>query len=738
MLVADQPEEETVDIEQLLLDIGSLQDEEPESEVFKLLEGSGDLQAYKVHLSEELKSIEANLVSNYLANTDSLLSLYQETQNCESILVSMEETLSGFADSLRGVSDDIRQLQQRSEELSVQLKSRSETQEQLIGFIDSVIISPDLVKVICEEEDCGSARFLGAIDQLTRKLAAHASKPQDLASVRESGPELEKLKLKAIQRVRDFLGLKVNALKQPRTNIQILQRNVLVNLRGLTKFLKQIDNGVYFTEIWNLYVSTLSKQYSNQFKIYVQTLTKLQIEATATKADMIGTLEGAQGGGQEATQSASDLPPLISKALKLASSAGSSSSSLTNVGAKGNVFSISGREQALQELELEADAIVVVTEIPTHSMKYYPETLLRSHQKLLIDTASSEYLFLIDFFGESGNKDDDNSEIGAHHQRMFDAVFGKTLQWFTEHIMATLVRDSFDPVGLLLAVRILEYYKDLMSSKRKIFMLDTYFDNILVQMRERLRITIDMNTDSLRKIEVKKINPIPPVNTSFYVCRRFAEFSAALLTVVKSELVEETSSLLTKSIESLSTAFDAFLMALAKRFPSSQEQQVFVLNNLALVLSVFRERQLAPILPLVRRFEEKMTSLVSVFVEKNLADHFGPLIKTTVDQERGGGSAISLQECERLVVQFQQTWKSEINKTQKEYFALFSNFETASEILKSAMTQLLLYYTRFQKIVQARLASSGISSSSSSTPAWARQIVPSAVIMAEIKQLQIP
>ena len=43
-----------------------------------------------------------------------------------------------------------------------------------------------------------------------------------------SGAELELLKLKATQKIHDFLFAKIMALKRPKTNLQILQQNVLV------------------------------------------------------------------------------------------------------------------------------------------------------------------------------------------------------------------------------------------------------------------------------------------------------------------------------------------------------------------------------------------------------------------------------------------------------------------------------------------------------------------------------
>jgi uncharacterized protein YoxC len=651
------------------------------------------MKAYKESLSRDLEESEKRLLSSFLGNSESLLSLYRETKECEDILNSMESTLSQFADSLRGVSDEIRQLQHKSEELSEQLKSRSETQEQLIGYIDSVIVSPDLVGVICEHEDCGSDKFIAAIEQLSKKLVAHAQLDQDLPAVADSGPELQKLKTKAISRIRDFVALKINALKQPKTNIQILQRNVLVKLRPLLRFLKQTDGGIFFTEIVAMYASTLAKLHLGQFKTYVQTLSRLQLEATASKTDLLGTLEGQPA-----------------EALDLVSRLKGASTS----GVKGNVFSISGGRDRVIKQDLEADCIVA----GAGETKYYPEMLLRSHQKLLADTASSEFMFLIDFFDLNDNPDE--------RQRMFDAVFDRTLFWLAEHISATHVKESYDAVGLMLSVRVLEYFQDLMINKRKIGVLDSYFEGLLGQFRQRLRTVIEANTDSLRKIEVKKISPLPAPNSPFYISRRFGEFVSALL-AVKAELVEDGH--LSQLVDAMVTAFEAFISSLSKRFSSSQEQQIFSLNNIDLIVSILREHNVGAT-TVGTRYQEKMSMFVSVLVEERLRAHFGALIKLTTEQEKlGSVDKLSLQECERIVLQFQQHWKAEIAALQKEIFDMFANLSTATEVLKNAMTQLLLYYTRFQKLVQQKVGSAP-------PPAWTRQIVPSAVIMAEIKQLQ--
>ena len=51
-------------------------------------------------------------------------------------------------------------------------------------------------------------------------------------------PELEKLRLKSVQRIRDFLLERVGRLKRRMTNTQILQNSVLLKYKGLYAFLQ--------------------------------------------------------------------------------------------------------------------------------------------------------------------------------------------------------------------------------------------------------------------------------------------------------------------------------------------------------------------------------------------------------------------------------------------------------------------------------------------------------------------
>lgn len=79
------------------------------------------------------------------------------------------------------------------------------------------------------------------------------------------------------------------AFRRPKTNIQILQQNVLVKYRYMLQFLRKHGQEV-FTEVRACYVDTLSRVLSSHFKAYLAALERLQKEV-ATRSNLVGLSE---------------------------------------------------------------------------------------------------------------------------------------------------------------------------------------------------------------------------------------------------------------------------------------------------------------------------------------------------------------------------------------------------------------------------------------------------------------
>ena len=86
---------------------------------------------------------------------------------------------------------------------------------------------------------------------------------------------LEKLKLKAAAKIREFLLAKINAFKKPMANYQMPQ-NAMLKTRFFFEFLLAHQRDVA-KEIQDEYVDVLSKIYFSYFKTYLSRLSKLQV-----------------------------------------------------------------------------------------------------------------------------------------------------------------------------------------------------------------------------------------------------------------------------------------------------------------------------------------------------------------------------------------------------------------------------------------------------------------------------
>ncbi|KAL0339917.1 UNVERIFIED_CONTAM: Vacuolar protein sorting-associated protein 52 A [Sesamum radiatum] len=85
--------------------------------------------------------------------------------------------------------------------------------------------------------------------------------------------------------------------------------------------------------------------------------------------------------------------------------------------------------------------------------------------------------------------------------------------------------------------------------------------------------------------------------------------------------------------------------------------------------------------------------------EELLAEHFSDLIKfvktrASEDPSSSSERPITVTEVEPIVKDFASRWKAAIELMHNDVITSFSNFLCGMEILRAALTQLLLYYTR--------------------------------------------
>ncbi|CAI0393998.1 unnamed protein product [Linum tenue] len=619
--------------------------------VENILSKGTKLREYTKGVENNLRQVELDSIQDYIKESDNLVSLHEQIRDCDSILSQMETLLSGFQTEIGSIGSDIKILQEKSMDMGLRLKNRKVfvAESKLEKFVEDIIVPPRMVDVIIDGEV--NDEYLRTLEMLSKKLIFVESDSliKTSKALKDVQPELDKLRQKAVSKVFDFIVQKLQALRKPKTNIQILQQSVLSKYKYVISFLKEHGKEVY-TEVRAAYIDTMNKVLSACFRAYIQALEKLQLDI-ATSSDLIGVETRSTG--------------LFSRARE----------PLKNRSA---VFAVGDRISILKEIEQPA----LIPHIAEASSQKYPyEVLFRSLHKLLLDTATSEYLFCDNFFGE---------------ESMFNEIFAGPLAAIDEHFNSILP-NSYDAMGLMLMIRIIHQHQ-LTMSRRRIPCLDSYLDKVNIALWPRFKLVFDMHLSSLRNANIKTLweDDIHP----HYVMRRYAEFTASLIHLN----VEYGDGQLELNMERLRMAIDDLIIKLAKTFTKPKQQIVFLINNYDMTIAVVKEA--GPEGGKIQmHFEELLKSNTALFVEELLMEHFGDLIKfvktrASEDPNSNQDKPLTTSEVEPLVKDFASRWKAAIELMHKDVITSFSNFLCGMEILRAALTQLLLYYTRLSDSIK--------------------------------------
>ncbi|KAH0875655.1 hypothetical protein HID58_073017 [Brassica napus] len=651
-----------------------LEECESDEVVANILSSGAKLREYAKGVENNLRKVELDSIEDYIKESDNLVSLHDQIHDCDSILSQMETLLSGFQEEIGSISSDIKILQEKSMDMGLRLKNRRVAESKLAKFVEDIIVPPKMIDVIVDGEV--NEEYIRTLEILSKKLKFVAADPAVKSSkaLKDVEPELEKLRQKAISKVYDFIVQKLIALRKPKTNIQILQQSVLLKYKYIISFLKEHGKEV-FMDVRAAYIDTMNKVLSAHFRAYIQALEKLQLDI-ATAYDLIGVETRSAG--------------LFSRARE----------PLKNRSA---VFALGERIKIIKEIDQPA----LIPHIAEASALKYPyEVLFRSLHKLLMDTATSEYIFCDDFFGE---------------ESIFYEIFAGPFSVIDEHFNPVLT-NCFDAIGLMLMIRIIHHHQfalyctayhvspeDSMPrfiSGQAVFTGFNLCFLVNISLWPRFKMVFDSHISSLRDANIKTLweDDVHP----HYVMRRYAEFTASFIHLN----VEYGDGQLDINLERLRMAVDVLILKLAKLFPRPKQQIVFLINNYDMTIAVLKEA--GPEGGKIQmHFEELLKSNTSLFVEELLVEHFSDLIKfvksrASEDPSSNPERSITVAEVDPLVKDFGSRWKTAIELMHKDIITSFSNFLCGMEILRAALTQLLLYYTRLTDCIKKIPGGSGL------------------------------
>lgn len=327
-----------------------------------------DLRHYSREVENELKTTENQSIKFYMKESENIASLHNQITGCDQILERMENILMDFQNDLGSISSEILTLQKKSISMSQELTNRQAIRGHLGQFIDDMSVPENLIISIMDlpvtDKD-----FLTQLQVLNHKISFIKEQSfRDTKSCLDVKDILEKLRIKAMSKIRAYLLEQISKFRKPMTNYQIPQNNLLKH-KGHYEFLLCNERNIA-EEITNEYVDTMSKIYYSYFKSYEARIMKLQYEEVTTKDDLMGIEDTA-------TRS------MFNKSLKH----------------KATVFTIGNRGDVLAQ-QLEAPIIVPHTETKNRVYPLFGSIMYNLNKRLYSHAAyiMAIYLFTSTFF----------------------------------------------------------------------------------------------------------------------------------------------------------------------------------------------------------------------------------------------------------------------------------------------------------------------------------------------------
>lgn len=549
---------------------------------------------------------------------------------------------------------------------------------------------------------------------------------------KEMKEHLGKLRLRAVERTRAYFLNTMKDLRRPKTHVRMIQTHALLKYEYLVDFLLVASPTIH-AEIRDVYVESMSKTLHNLFRTYHKQLLTLDLRL-ATRVDLIAVEEAA-----------------LRDAF----------STKVNMKKRGDAFVLGERAKVLDGfISADGDAVAAWASIPpinahmaaTNGEKYSYEMIYRSIMSHLIDAATNEYVFSRQFFKEYGQND------------CFTAIFGKTLSLVLEQLENYLF-NCHDAIAILLMIKLTHSYKRTVKVRRIDKVLEPFLDRITNLLWPRLKMVMDAHLRSIRSANAKKVGAgdIHP----HLVSRRYAEFTCSILLILnrgrKSTIADEDGAhvegeqpaslevlnnpshrgsagdMLMNDLDAMVEEMVLLLKRLADVHALNKKKIVFMINNLDQIINIFKERRVAG--KELNRFNELLMQQRELFVEEELLQSFSKMIAFVQQTEahmsgvaapRGArgvaapADVVNPDVVESLVLEFSSNWKSGIEQINRNVLSYFSNFRNGMEVLKQVLTQLLLYYTRFQDIIRKVWRGK--------PPSFCKDLVSTSVILAEIKK----
>jgi len=648
-----------------------------------------------------LADVERRSIDEHAAECENLMELGKTVEACEETLAEMELTLGTFQRDLGRISNDIRELQRASEILRVQSANRANAERALGDAIESLALEPELIHAVFRA-DVGADAFMSSLEVLGNKLDAVREMKSRKASlaVNEVAPELEKLRVKAVDRTWAFLYGEFTSLKKPRTNVQLVQENTLAKYAPLIAFLRERGQEVYW-EVKSTYVDIVGRVLKTSLSSYLESLKLVskQPRPRVALAAKKAKAASASSAGDVAASAATVLAGMFASAtVSTPASSGDGNADCDGL------FVLGDRARALRAAETEPPIVVHRQSDKVKQECFDYEELFRSAHRLLIDTATFEYAFCEVFW--RGERD------------VFESVFTAPLAAYNTFVAQGALQVAHDAVGLLVAIRVNNAHRRVMS-RRRVPALDAYIDNVNMTLWPNFKSACDVHIKSLNDMQ-QSFEPSP--ESPSFIVRRYANLVGALTRVAhariadssdETEVVNQVDVFLDRLRQSLYECLSVKMCASLKDSPRARSAYlVKSYDYICTILSSLTDddddeddddddddngrasANLSTKLASLHFFEEKLATETKSFIAHIMVDRFARLM--TLARSLGSSSpenATDTSAVRDALAEFQKTWRDALKSVYEDCSSCFTARDwRTNDLFRRCMAELLSVY----------------------------------------------
>ena len=644
------------------------------------LDSGMDLNQYLNNINDQIVEAEQVTIDDSLNQIATLNNLYSRLKTTDNTLEQLENILVNFQENLGSISSEIQSLQETSLDISIKLRNRQELHQDVCQFVDELTISEALIATIMDA-NVTDQDFIECLHELNHKIKfIREQKFAGASAASDVEDTVMKLKYKAIAKLREYLLQKIFTYRKPLTNYQISQNQMLTH-RFFYEFLLSNDRNTA-GQIRDEYIETASKMYFSYFKGYLEKLQKLEFKQTARKTDLIGKIEESdlrRKNAKNQSNYANFTSTLSQISSTIASGVTSASSSSKNLASKGTVFTLSGRADILKTEDLEAPVIIPHAEKKSDAQYHY-ESLFRSFNYALLDNCCREYLFVKDFFLMEN----------AAADKLFLKIMNKTLQRVKSHLIEQ-VEKTHDSIALFICIHII-YRFQIICHKRNVPCLDDYWEFAIRTITPKIDRILYENINSIAKIDISQLD----IDTRpHYVSRRYAEFAASFTYINDNFMSDSVDMIMTEMQQTI----EVCIQQMATVFPNRKSQLVFLINNYDVILSVLNETNTQEPCKEATIFGNQLRNRCAEYIELTLAPFIGEIMDI-VNEKSGPSFAFKKENIQAICSNFNNKWKSSLDRMNQEIMRSFTNFKNGTSLLQSCLNGLVQYYAKFLKIVQ--------------------------------------